>query len=133
MTQSVAMNVTYKDGQFRVFSMPSLPSPTPPLQLVNQLIVEAEKLWDVPAGSIKSKRRTKEYCLPRFAVIYAARRMSKPTRSYPEIGRMMGRRDHTSIIHGGRRALEIRRTDPEFASMLACLILTVRRARRVAR
>lgn len=127
MTALASINVTYREGQFRIFSMPVLPA-VPPMQLINHLIVEAEKLWEVPAGSVKSARRSKEICLPRFAVIYAARRMT--TRSYPEIGRMIGGRDHSTIIHGHDRAQELRRTDPDFAAMLAHLIMTVYRARR---
>ncbi|MCO4093100.1 MAG: hypothetical protein HEQ34_14305, partial [Sphingorhabdus sp.] len=102
----------------------------PPFQWVNHLIVEAETLWDIPAGSIKSKRKTNEYCRPRFAVMYAARRMSK--RSYPEIGRIIGRRDHTTVLHGYNRAKALCHTDPEFRSMLTCLMINVWRARRVA-
>ena len=102
-----------------------------PTNMTQKLINEAEKLWGIPQGSIKSATRLRHITQPRFAVIYAARRMTRPQRSYPEIGRVIGGRDHSTIISGERRAVELRKTDPEFASLLACLMMNVWRARRV--
>jgi chromosomal replication initiator protein len=33
--------------------------------------------------------------------------------SYPEIGKFMGGKDHTTILHGVQRIGELMRTDPE--------------------
>lgn len=50
---------------------------------------------------IQSARRTKRIALARHVAMYVARTLT--TASYPEIGRRIGRRDHTTVIHGVRR------------------------------
>jgi chromosomal replication initiator protein len=126
------VNVTSLDAPFSIVAAPMRPVYRHVVPITTRLINEAEKLWGIPAGSIKSPTRYREVTYPRFAVIYAARRMTRPQRSYPEIGRIIGGRDHSTIISGERRAKELRYTDPEFRSMLACLMINVWRARRVA-
>ena len=125
------VNVTSLDVQFSIVEAPLRPVYRHVVPITTRLINEAEKIWGIPAGSIKSPRRYRALTYPRFAVIYAARRMTRPQRSYPEIARIIGGRDHSTIISGERRAKALRHTDPEFRSMLACLMMTVWRARRV--
>jgi hypothetical protein len=47
-----------------------------------------------------SHRRTKELVKPRHIVMHLARKYTG--RSLPEIGRWLGGRDHTTIMHGAR-------------------------------
>lgn len=49
----------------------------------------------------------------RFAVAWAARRAIEAC-SLPRIGRALGGRDHTTILHALRRADALREADPDF-------------------
>jgi Bacterial dnaA protein helix-turn-helix len=46
---------------------------------------------------IKSKRRTKEVIIPRQVTMFLCRTLT--TRSMPEIGRKLGGKDHTTVLH----------------------------------
>lgn len=51
----------------------------------------------------------------RAAVCWLARKLT--FLSYPQIGAILGGRDHTSALHAYRRALEMRDSDPAFARL----------------
>lgn len=55
-------------------------------------------VFHVTPNEIRSHRRSKEIMLARQAVMYWAVRLTGY--SYPKIGRIMGGRDHTSIMYG---------------------------------
>lgn len=54
----------------------------------------------VSASDIRGQRRTRDLVRLRWAVAWLARARGV---SYPQIGRALGGRDHTTIIHGIRR------------------------------
>lgn len=56
------------------------------------------KLFRVKRGELYSARRQKKLALARHFVMYWACRLT--TLSTPQIGRLMGGRDHTTILHG---------------------------------
>jgi hypothetical protein len=58
---------------------------------------------------IVSQRRTVNVMLPRQIAMYLARMLT--TRSLPEIGRQMGNRDHTTVLHAVRKIARMRETD----------------------
>lgn len=130
MNLDLQITLTYTEGQFNTRAIPNLQMITAPRPLIQQLIDEAEKLWGVPSGTVRSKRRTRDAVDPRHAVAYAARRMTK--RSFPDIGRIMGGFDHSTIIYAERRAAARRTTEPEYAALLAQLMWNVRVKRRGA-
>ena len=45
--------------------------------------------------------------------MYLAKQLT--SRSLPEIGRMFGGRDHTTVMHGVKRVEQLRETDAAFA------------------
>jgi hypothetical protein len=61
-----------------------------------------------------SQSRQGSVILPRHIAFYLCR--VHTMKSYPEIGRWMGKRDHTSILHGSRKIDGLRRTDPEISN-----------------
>lgn len=65
-----------------------------------QILNETAFKYKVPVLDIKSRRRDKKITVPRFEFIWRARR--ETTLSYPQIGRIIGGRDHTTCIHGHR-------------------------------
>lgn len=55
----------------------------------------------VSVNDIKSSRRTAKVVRPRMIAIYLAKELTG--RSLPEIGRRLGGRDHTTILHSVRK------------------------------
>ncbi|RAI33687.1 hypothetical protein CH338_22170, partial [Rhodoplanes elegans] len=73
--------------------------------------------FGIPSSKIRSLRRTGDLCQPRHAVCLLAREMT--TLTFPAIGRLLGDRDHTSIMHGADKGQALRDSDPDFARRLA--------------
>lgn len=69
---------------------------------------------DVPEDEIKSSQRSREQVRARQLLCLLAKRHTK--RSLPEIGRLVGGRDHTTVLHSVRKAEQLMFDDAEFAS-----------------
>lgn len=69
--------------------------------LVRDIIRVVADEFGVTPDDILGKSHRREFTRPRFAAIYLARHTGK--RSYPEIGRAFGGRDHTTILNALRR------------------------------
>lgn len=67
-----------------------------------------------PTEMLVGPRRWRELVLARFAYIAA---MVDRGASYSALGRRLSR-DHSSIMHGHRRAAELRERDPEFVELV---------------
>ncbi len=66
--------------------------------------------YDIRVGDLLSARRTRTITRPRQVVMWLAKQLTP--RSLPEIGRHLGGRDHTTVLHG-IRVIEARiATDP---------------------
>lgn len=63
-----------------------------------------------------SERRTRAVARPRQAAMYLAKHLT--VRSYPDIGRRFGGRDHTTVLHAVRRIEALRAEDPTLAADL---------------
>ncbi len=74
--------------------------PARPPRLVEILRVTAAR-YDVPVSAVLSERRDHRVTLARHAAMYLARELT--LKSFPEIGRAFGGRDHTTVLHGVRR------------------------------
>lgn len=59
-------------------------------------------LSEIPVTGLLSQRRDEKVCKTRFVLYWLATRFTD--RSYPAIGKAFGGRDHTTIMHGMRRA-----------------------------
>ncbi len=64
-----------------------------------------------------SKRRAREVARPRQIAMYLAKTLTP--RSYPEIGRKFGGRDHSTVIHAIRTIESLRVSDPAIDSDIA--------------
>lgn len=62
-------------------------------------------------SDLVSPRRAREVARPRQVAMYLAKQLTP--RSYPEIGRRFGGRDHTTVLHAVRRIEELRASDHE--------------------
>ncbi len=60
------------------------------------------------------ERRTRAIARPRQLAMYLAKTLT--TRSYPDIGRRFGGRDHTTVLHAVRRIEQLKAEDPSIAA-----------------
>ena len=70
--------------------------------------------WGISVQTLHSNRRSRSVAIPRFLAMYLMARYCSH-RSLMEIGRFFGM-DHTSIMHGNKRAAELLIEDPDFAA-----------------
>lgn len=77
------------------------------------LIDPTAEIFDVSREHLTGARRARQYCRPRFAYYLVAHEESDA--SLPVIGRALGGRDHTTVLHGLRRAAYLIEKDVEFA------------------
>jgi chromosomal replication initiator protein len=71
-----------------------------------------------------SERRTRAVARPRQIAMYLCKQLT--TRSYPDIGRRFGGRDHTTVLHGVRKIEELLATDEQIAKDVEALIRKLR-------
>lgn len=86
--------------------------------LIARLVDRAAESTDIPKAELVGLSRQRDAAWTRFAIMAVAREHGKP---YAQIGRVLGDRDHTSVIHGIARAYEIEATDPDFAELMRLL------------
>ncbi len=68
--------------------------------------------WGIRLTDMTSARRSRNVARPRQVAMYLAKHFTD--RSLPEIGRMFGNRDHTTVMHAISRVAELMDADPEF-------------------
>ncbi len=85
-----------------------------------EIIAAACHRVGISVREFKSACRVQQYANARHAVVYILKRY-RPDLSNHQIGRHIGRKDHTAIIHCELAAIKLRQTDPEFASLVAHL------------
>ena len=85
-----------------------LPSHLIPGEVNNLIIRAVAEKHGVPPWEIFGRNRRREVIKARFEVMYIMR--TKAYRTFPQIGKTLGF-DHTSVIHGCRRHLEIRKQE----------------------
>ena len=71
---------------------------TPKTLTPDQILQKVSKFSRVDIADIVGHRRNKEYVRPRQIVMYLAR--EETTASLPEIGELLGGRDHTTVLYG---------------------------------
>jgi chromosomal replication initiation ATPase DnaA len=74
-------------------------------------------------GDLESKSRRSEIVRPRQLAFYAARLLTG--KSFPDIGRHFCR-DHTTILHGYEKVLNLKETNPEIAAELEAIVQSLR-------
>ena len=86
---------------------------------ITRLVREAARLSHLSLAALLSSRRDRDVARVRFAVMLVARDLNY---SLPDIGRRLGGRDHTTVLHGVRRAVELLEgEDVTFAHLVASL------------
>ena len=77
-------------------------SPNVKKQITPQLIIDVvAEHFGISSADIVSKRRNSEFVLPRQICMYLCRTLT--TESLQSIGKALGKKDHTTVIHGVER------------------------------
>ena len=69
--------------------------------------------YNLRMSDMTSARRTRSVARPRQMAMYLAKRLTP--RSYPEIGRKFGGKDHTTVLYAVRKIEELMQTDSQLA------------------
>lgn len=77
------------------------------------------KEFGVRRVDLLSERRTRALVVPRQIAMYLCKRITH--RSLPDIGRRFGGRDHTTVLHGIRKAEALLASDPAMRSRIEIL------------
>jgi hypothetical protein len=107
---------------------PPEPEPVPPrrtmhpfrAQTLQRIILAAASELDIPAELARSHARTRPAVLLRHVVMLLTRQVAGW--SYPEIGRALGGRDHTTVMHGVSAIRRRMTTDPALAHKIGNLL-----------
>lgn len=75
--------------------------------------------YKLDKSDMTSKRRLRAVARPRQVAMYLAKEMTP--RSYPEIGRRFGGRDHSTVIHAVRTVEALRIADSELDAQIAAI------------
>lgn len=67
--------------------------------------------FGVSVNDITSKRRDKEFALPRQIIMYLCRNMT--TETYQNIAALLGKKDHTTVISGVKKIEKLMETDSD--------------------
>lgn len=72
--------------------------------------------FGVSADDITSKKRNSEYVLPRQVVMYLCKNLTETSLS--QIGKLLGKKDHTTVIHGVNKINEELKTNEELSNKI---------------
>lgn len=82
--------------------------------LASEVIHQVSLAYSLTARDMHGDRRSRDVTRPRQLAMYLVRRLC-PHMSYPQIGRMLGGRDHTTILHGVKNIEKLIQIDGDFA------------------
>ncbi|WP_233455837.1 chromosomal replication initiator protein DnaA [Brevundimonas aurantiaca] len=80
--------------------------------------------FNLKQADLLSERRTRSVARPRQMAMYLCKQHT--TRSYPDIGRRFGGRDHTTVLHGVRKIEELMAQDDQIARDVEALARKLR-------
>ncbi len=80
--------------------------------------------YSLKQADLLCEKRTRAIARPRHVAMYLAKQLT--TRSYPDIGRRFGGRDHTTVLHAVKRIDALKLDDPALAADLETLTRKLR-------
>ena len=90
---------------------------------VEEIQRKVAEYFNIRLNDMMSIRRSRVVARPRQIAMYLSK--SHTPRSLPEIGRMFGGRDHTTVIHAIKKVEELCRSDSSFAEHISTLKRTL--------
>jgi len=101
-------------------ALKDLISPTENRAITIEFIIEVvSQHFNLNPSDITSKKRPREISFPRQIVMYLCRTLTDF--SLPQIGNKLGKRDHTTVIHGYEKISSELKTDQMLASTVSIL------------
>lgn len=89
-----------------------------------QEIIEAVcEYYDVTKNDVLSSRRTGILVMPRQIICYLGRELTGM--SYPQMGRRLGGRDHTTALHGSNKIRAAMQTDAVLSDDISVLEIKI--------
>ena len=80
---------------------------------VEEIQKKVAQHYNIRVNDMHSERRSRNVARPRQIAMYLAKQLTQ--RSLPEIGRLFGGRDHTTVLHAVKKVEELRASDDGFA------------------
>ena len=90
----------------------------------DEVIRTTAHFYGITNNDIRSQRRTANVTRPRLIAYYLCSELT--LKSLPEIGRHMGGKDHTSVLHGVRKIRGLLTCDPDLSAEVDQLISVLR-------
>ena len=112
----VDLTLTSAEEALKDVIYPNKPRDITPTLIIN---VVAEQ-FGVKPEDITSKKRNSEYVLPRQVVMYLCRNLTDA--SYSTIGKILGKKDHTTVLHGANKIEEELKMNEELQNKLDIII-----------
>lgn len=91
----------------------------------NSILKIVSDYYGVNVTELKSKKRTNAIARPRQISMYLCRSLT--SMSLPEVGRLLGDRDHSTVIHACKQVEDRKEKSAEFASELETLADLIKR------
>lgn len=91
---------------------------------VDEIQKTVSEHFNLKQADLLSERRTRSVARPRQIAMYLCKQHT--TRSYPDIGRRFGGRDHTTVLHGVRKIDSLLATDEQIARDVEALTRKLR-------
>lgn len=88
-----------------------------PLIESERVICAVCEAWGTTLAELRTRSRARIYCYPRHAAAHLLRKYT--ALSSPRIGALIGLSDHTTILHGARKAQKLALEDKDFAAKMA--------------
>ena len=89
--------------------------PVKPLR-IDSMVMAACEAYCITKAEFKGSGRVSEFVRPRQAVCYVLR-TRRTDMSFPQIARVVGKKDHSTVIHAVQQARKLRLTDMRFAAL----------------
>lgn len=90
------------------------------LWVIEAVMAEASRATDIPLDILRTRTRIQPVVDTRQAIMLVLRR--RTTLSSPQIARALGLGDHTTVLHGIRKASERAERDVAYAALIARLM-----------
>lgn len=105
-------------AMFEAFGYDSYRRPT-----VDFIVRKVCEHFDVRKTDLISARRTKDLVVPRQVVMYLAKTLT--VKSLPEIGRRLGGRDHTTVLHAVRKMASLVERGDKIAEVISKIRISI--------
>ena len=95
------------------------------------VIIAVSEYFGVSVEDLKGSAQVRPIARPRQVAMYLCRQYCTHL-SYPAVGRMLGGRDHTTILHGVKNIARLIAIDPDFETDISNIVSGLANTPRVA-